>query len=57
MPTSRHQATISLRRVDMKGIGGYDIWYYECSCTTKFSPVLGCLDIACISNDMVSPAD
>ena len=42
---SHHWATLSLRRADMGGVGGYDVEYNECYCTTDFATSPGRLDI------------
>ena len=54
---SHHRATISLKFADMRGVGGYDVGYYECSCTTNFVTAPGRLDIVRVFDAMVPPAD
>ena len=42
---SHHWATLSMRRADVGGVGGYDVEYNECYCTTDFATSPGRLDI------------
>ena len=53
MPPSHHSTTSSLRCAEMGRVGGYDVGYNECFCTTDFATALGRLDIAHVSNTMV----
>ena len=41
----------------MGSIGGYNVGYDECSHTTEFAADQARLDIALVSDAMVSPAD
>ena len=41
----------------MRGVGGYDVGYYECYCTINFLNDPGCLDIANVFDAMVPHAD
>ena len=55
MPPSHHWETLSLRCADVWNVGGYDVGYNECFCTTDFATALVRLYIARVSDAMVPP--
>ena len=55
-PASHHRAKIYLRPADVWRVGGYDIGYDECSCTTNFVTAPDRQDIARVFDTMVPPA-
>ena len=55
-PTSHYRAKIYFSPADVWRVGGYDIGYDECSCTTNFATAPGRQDIARVFDTMVPPA-